>query len=263
MTTEAHVINLADRTDRWEKMKEAWKDQPITLVRREAFKINDTDIPDAYHAVFLKHREILTTAKKLGEKHILIMEDDASPNEHFAKHWVNIKAYLDDRDDWELFNGGMLMIRDCVDKVVRLDYPDGKDPTLVLGVWRGAMAHFLYMKVDACLKKMEDWETDGKPMFDGWYSHKMKTFASVPYLAFQRDGYSDAAGEVRSWEDRFKYEEEMMKYALREFLAPDATKHSPNYDHADPRQTLLREIDRTSGGFEVPKGAVWDGHGYS
>jgi hypothetical protein len=39
MTTEAHVINLADRTDRWELMKEAWKDQPLTLVRREAIRL--------------------------------------------------------------------------------------------------------------------------------------------------------------------------------------------------------------------------------
>jgi hypothetical protein len=261
--TEAHVINLAERTDRWESMQEAWKDQPVTLVRREAIKINKTDIPDAYFAVFLKHREILTTAQKLGEKHILIMEDDAVPCKDFAHHWVNIKAYLDARDDWELFNGGMLMIRDCIDKVVRLDYPDGKNPTMLLGVLRGSMAHFLYMKVDPCLKKMEDWEADGKPMFDGWYSHKMNTMASIPYLAFQRDGYSDAAGEKRMWEERFKFEEDMMKFSLREFMSPDAVKNSPTIDHADPRQTVLREIDRTSGGFEPPKNMCWDGQGYS
>jgi hypothetical protein len=261
MTTEAHVINLADRPDRWEKMKEAWKDQPITLVRRDAIKINGTDIPDAYHAVFLKHREMLTTAKKLGDKHILIMEDDASPCKNFAHHWVNIKAYLDARDDWELFNGGMLMIRDCVEKIVRLDYPDGKDPTMLLGVWRGAMAHFLYMKVDPCLEKMAEWEADGKPMFDGWYSHKLKTMACIPYLAFQRDGYSDAAGQERSWEERFTYEEDTMRFALREFMGPMV--EAPKFDHADPRQTVLREIDRTSGGFEPPKQPIWDGHGYS
>jgi hypothetical protein len=261
MTTEAHVINLADRTDRWEAMKIAWKDEPITLVRRDAIRINGTDIPDAYHAVFLKHREMLTEAKAKGEKHILIMEDDAAPCKDFARHWTVIKEYLDAREDWELFNGGMLMIRDCVDKIIRIDHKDKKDPTMVLGVWRGAMAHFLYMKVEPCLAKMAEWEADGKPMFDGWYSHKMKTFASIPYLAFQRDGYSDAAGETRSWEDRFAYEEDMMKYALREFLAPNAV--NPQIDHADPRQTVLREIDRTSGGFEPPKSAKWNGKAYS
>jgi len=261
MTTEAHVINLAERTDRWEQMQEAWKDQPITLVRRDAIKICKPDIPDAYHCVFLKHREMLTTAKKLGEKHILIMEDDASPCKDFARNWTVIKEYLDARDDWELFNGGMLMIRDCVDKIVRIDHKDGKDPTMVLGVWRGAMAHFLYMRVDPCLEKMQEWEADGKPMFDGWYSYKMKTVASIPYLAIQRDGYSDAAGQSRTWEERFNMEEVMMKYALREFY--ETAPVNPQFDHADPRQTVLREVDKVLLGYEIPKGAVWDGHGYS
>ena len=97
--TEAHVINVKERTDRWAKIQEMWKDQPIILNRRDAIKINGTDIPDAYHAVFLKHREMLTTASKLGEKHILIMEDDAAPCKDFARHWVAIKEYLDARDD--------------------------------------------------------------------------------------------------------------------------------------------------------------------
>jgi len=258
--TVANVINLADRTDRWEAVQKAWEGQPLKLIRSEAIKINPPEYPDAYFCVFLKHRQLLTQAKERGEKHILIMEDDAVPRKNFARHWRVIKEYLDARDDWELFNGGMLMIRDCVDKIIRIDHTDKKDPTMVLGVWRGAMAHFLYMKVDPCLEKMAEWEADGKPMFDGWYSHKLKTFASIPYLAHQSDGYSDAAGQVRSWEDRFEMEEDMMKYALREFLAPDAVK--PQFDHADPRQTVLREIDRTSGGFEIPKSAIWNGKGY-
>ena len=259
--TIAHVINVASRTDRWETVQESWKNEPLTLQREEAILINGKDIPDAYHAVFLKHREMLTAAKERGDKHILIMEDDAAPCKNFARHWTVIKEYLDSRDDWELFNGGMLMIRDCVDKIVRIDHKDWRDPTMLLGVWRGAMAHFLYMRVEPCLTKMNEWEADGKPMFDGWYSHKLKTFASIPYLAFQRDGYSDAAGQTRSWEDRFKYEEDMMRYALREFMEVGTV--NPQFDHADPRQTVLREIDRTSGGFETPKDAKWDGAGYS
>jgi hypothetical protein len=38
---------------------------------------------------------------------------------------------------------------------------------------------------------------------------------------------------------------------------------NPQFDHVDPRQTVLREVDRAVLGFEIPKGAVWDGHGYS
>jgi hypothetical protein len=247
MTTEAHVINVKERTDRWATFQESWKDMPLTLNRRDAIKPDGVEVLDVYHAVFLKHREILTTAQKLGEKHVLIMEDDAYPGKDFAKHWAVIKEYLDARDDWELFNGGMLMIRDCVDKIIRIDHKDGSDPSMLLGVWRGAMAQFVYFKVDPALEKMKDWEAEGKPMFDGWYSKKLKTMACIPYLAIQQDGYSDAAGEHRTWADRFAFEEDMMKYALREFMERDNLH--PSIDHADPRQTVLREMDRTYGFF--------------
>ena len=277
MPTEAHIINVKERTDRWEAFQAAWKDQPITPIRRDAIKPDGVEVLDVYHAVFLKHREILTTAKKLGEKYVLIMEDDAVPGKNFARHWESIKCCLHQMEDWDLFNGGMLMIRDCVEKVIRLDYPDGKDPTMLLGVWRGAMAHFVYFKVDSALKKMEDWEAEGKPMFDGWYSHKLNTMACIPYLAQQSDGFSDSAGEHREWSQRFQYEEDMMKHALREFMQADNVV--PNLKHDDPRQTILRERDRMIGvdapvhencdhescRFPTPRPteSAWDGHAYS
>ena len=68
MTTEAHVINVKERTDRWTTFQESWKDMPLTLNRRDAIKPDGVEVLDVYHAVFLKHREILTTAQKLGEK---------------------------------------------------------------------------------------------------------------------------------------------------------------------------------------------------
>jgi hypothetical protein len=47
----------------------------------------------------------------------------------------------------------------------------------------------------------------------------------------------------------------MMRYALREFMTPATAK--PQFDHADPRQTLLRERDRTSYGFAPPTESEW------
>jgi hypothetical protein len=92
---------------------------------------------------------------------------------------------------------------------------------------------------------MADWEAEGKPMFDGWYSHKLDTMACIPYLAQQSDGFSDSAGEHREWSQRFQYEEDMMKHALREFMQADNVV--PNLKHDDPRQTILRERDRMIG----------------
>lgn len=208
---EAHIINLKERTDRWETFQDLWKDKGLTLIREDAIKMDDV-----YHAVFLKHREILESAKARGETHCLIMEDDAIPCPDFQKRFKHLREYLDIRNDWDVLNGGMLSIRDCVEKIVKIE--DDGIATLCLGVNRGCMAQFLYFKVDSALKKMEDWEAEGKPEFDAWYASKLRCNASIPYLAIQSDGKSDVTKEHRTWEDHFKHEQLTMLFALREFL---------------------------------------------
>jgi GR25 family glycosyltransferase involved in LPS biosynthesis len=213
MGVKAHIINLAERTDRWESFCEAWRDSGLELVREEAIKMDNV-----YDAVFLKHREILEKAKERGEEHCLIMEDDAVPRADFAKRFKHLRDYLDIRNDWDVLNGGMLSIRDCIHKIVRIE--DEGVTTMCLDVVRGCMAQFVYFKVDRALERIKDWETEGRPEFDGWYAHYLKCRACVPFLAIQKDGHSDASGEHRTWEERFDAEEDGMRYALKDFWAP-------------------------------------------
>jgi hypothetical protein len=239
MPITAHVINVADRTDRWERFTNDWQDQTtIKIEREDAFKPDGVEIRNIYDAVFLKHREILTKAKENGEKYCLIMEDDAKPCKDFGERFEAIMEFLDVAvDEWEIFNGGMLSIRDSVQGIVRLTHKLTNlfPPTMLLNVNRGCMAHFLVFHVDRALKKICDWEAEDKPEFDAWYSHKLRCVASIPYLAEQHDGYSDANGEKREWCDRFKFEESTMIYSLREFIyhsssspsLTDATDSSP------------------------------------
>lgn len=211
---EAHVINLKERTDRWDAFQINWIDAPFKLVREDAIRMDDV-----YHAVFLKHRQLLQQAKDRGETHLLVMEDDAVPCEDYVKRWTEqVKPYLDTHDDWEVFNGGMLSIRDNVQKITRRRGQWELKTTLLLHVNRGCMAHFLYFKVDPALEKLKDWEAEGKPEFDAWYPSKLKCVACVPFLAIQSDGFSDAANGARLWKDRFKHEEITMLYSLRDFL---------------------------------------------
>lgn len=208
---KAYVINLPERTDRWETFQKVWKNTGLDFERTDAFKMDDV-----YHAVFLKHRQLLQQAKDRGETHLLVMEDDAIPCADFPKRFKHIRDYLDTRDDWEVMNGGMLAIRDCVHKIVKIEHEG--ICTILLGVDRGCMAQFLYFKVEPALEKMKDWEAEGKPEFDAWYASKLKCEASIPYLAIQSDGISDATNGKREWEERFKFEQLSMMFALREFL---------------------------------------------
>ena len=208
---KAYVINLPERTDRWETFTSNWKDSGLELVRVDAFKMENV-----YHAVFLKHRELLQQAKDRGETHLLVMEDDAIPRADFTKRFQHITMCLDPKNDWDVMNGGMLAIKDCITQLIKIQYPDLS--TLLLNATRGCMAHFLYFKVDNALEKIKDWEADGKPEFDAWYPRKLNCYASIPYLAIQMDGISDATKDVRKWEERFKFEQLDLMYRLRDFL---------------------------------------------
>lgn len=208
---KAYVINLKERTDRWETFQKNWKDTGLEFERVDAFKMDNV-----YHAVFLKHRQLLQQAQNRGDTHLLIMEDDAVPCADFVKRFKHIRDYLDTRDDWDVMNGGMLAIRDCVSKIIRIEFENIF--TLLLGVNRGCMAQFLYFKVNSALEKIEDWEAEDKPEFDAWYASKLRCEASMPYLAIQSDGISDATNGKREWEERFKHEQLSMMFALREFL---------------------------------------------
>ena len=216
---EAHVINVASRSDRMMKFVKDWEGRGLAIIREDAFVPDGTSIRNVYDAVFLKHRQILEAAKHRGEEFCLIMEDDAVPGDDFELRFKHIKDYLCLRNDWDVFNGGMLSMRDCVTKIVSIK-DDGLTTMLVTSV-RGCMGHFLYFRVDDALRKMRSWEAEGRPEYDGWYPHYLRCLACVPFLAIQSDGFSDAAKDERKWEERFKIEETAMLYGMREFLTDD------------------------------------------
>ena len=222
---EAHVINVASRTDRMMRFVKDWEGRGIAIIREDAFVPDGESIRNVYDAVFLKHRQILEAAKHKGEEFCLIMEDDAIPCDDFELRFKHIKDYLCLRKDWDVFNGGMLSMRDCVTKIVRIK--DDGLTTLVVNSVRGCMAQFLYFRVDDALRKMRSWEAEGRPEFDGWYPHYLRCLACIPYLAVQSDGFSDSSKDERKWEERFKFEEVSMRFALRDFFTDDPSPNTP------------------------------------
>lgn len=203
---KAFVLNLPDRTERWETFQQNWKDSGLDLIRVDA-----TRMENVYHAVFLKHRELLTQEQ---DDFVLVLEDDAVPCKDFAKRWELITSYLLRKPDWDVVNGGMLAIDRSVEYITQLP-----DKTFLLTARRGCMGHFLWFRRESALKKMEYWETHGKPEYDAWYSTQLDCRATIPFLATQCDGHSDSTKMNRDWEDRFRMEEDVVLSMVKRFLA--------------------------------------------
>jgi len=207
------VINLAERTDRWEAFQKAWATTELKVERTDAIK--DADV---YKAVFTKHRELIEEAYARGDKYLLIMEDDAVPCADFDVRWKQVRDILHSFDNWEIFNGGCLAIHDSIKQVLRLEDKKTHFKTLLLSPSRGCMAQFLYFNVEKARERMKTW--DGQE-FDAWYCDKFEVLACVPFLAIQSDGLSDATGDKREWKNRFLAEEAGLLHSLRDFLADD------------------------------------------
>ena len=210
------VINLAERTDRWDAFQTAWKDTELKVDRTDAIK--DTDV---YKAVFTKHRELIEEAHLKGEKYLLLMEDDAIPCADFDVRWKQVRDILHSFEHWEIFNGGCLSMKDGIQQVFTLTDKKTQFKTLLLSINRGCMAQFLYFNVEKARERMKMWEGE---LFDSWYCDKFQVLACVPFLAVQSDGFSNATGNEREWENRFKAEEAGLLHTLRDFLADEVVE---------------------------------------
>ena len=207
------VINLAERTDRWEAFQKAWAHTELKVDRTDAIK--DTDV---YKAVFMKHRELIEEAYTKGEKYLMVMQDDAIQCADFDTRWKQIRDVLQKFDNWEIFNGGCLSMKDGIKQVFTLTDKQTLFKTILLSINRGCMAQFLYFNVEKARERMKTWEGQE---FDAWYCQKFDVLACVPFLAIQSDGLSDATGGKREWKNRFLAEEAGLLHSLRDFLADE------------------------------------------
>ena len=99
---KAYVINLDERTDRWNKIQETFKNGPFNLERISAVKNSDRNL-----GCGLSFLDIIKNAKNNNESTVLIFEDDNKPLENFDTNWNIIKNYLDSSmNSWDIFNGG-------------------------------------------------------------------------------------------------------------------------------------------------------------
>ena len=210
------VINLAERTDRWDAFQKAWANTDLKIDRTDAIK--DSNV---FKAIFTKHRELIEEAHAKGEKYLLIMEDDAIPCADFDTRWKQVRDVLHSFDNWEIFNGGCLAIHDRINQVLKLEDKNTYFKTLLLSPKRGCMAHFLYFNVEKARERMKTWESDGCMEFDAWYCSKFEVLACVPFLSIQSDGFSDETKTQREWKSRFDAEEAGLLHSLRDFLADD------------------------------------------
>ena len=173
------VINLAQRTDRWEAIQEDFAKRGWPQLNRiEAIRGNP-----GWHGATLSHTNCIRVAKENNLPWVLILEDDCLPTEDALQRFQDLLPSLwERRDGWDIFMGGLTGV--TAYSIVQ------RSPPIINA--DGMTAHFCLIHQASYDKFIGD--LSKAPIFiDKYYGEdpSVRMFCTVPNLAVQKPGISD------------------------------------------------------------------------
>lgn len=234
----AYVINLKTSIDRWNTIKDSFKDTNIQLHRVEPIKPKFFNKPKPFktkysqftsktnklHEFYLKAQSLYLTylslvkmARKNKLPYILIFEDDCKPSPRFMVNWPKVKTWLHNNlDQWQIYSGGSRYIKDPY-------YIGNIDNIRFYRPKSTACSHFIYMHscaYDTIIEKYEEiFKNDWTVEIDT-ANTKLQLVISYPFLAYQVSHKSILRGKVlNNNSNRDKCEERALgKYNTRKIF---------------------------------------------
>lgn len=174
---DIHVINLIESVDRREQIKKDFKMYTsINLIFVQAVKHENGAI-----GCMLSHKKCVQLAKDSNLPYVIIAEDDCLPMENFENRLMNILEHLKTSTDWKLFMGG-------VKKSNRISFKVKFEKEKLYGIKRGNSSHLCIFNSTIYDTILEIDET--KHASDTFWHNKYCALITLPFLAYQRDGYS-------------------------------------------------------------------------
>jgi len=172
------VINLQERTDRWNDIQNDFKDWPFELERIDAIK----EVP-AQVACWKSHQKCISIAKERGYPWILILEDDCLPNSDGKDRFLELLPYLwRYRTQWDIFNGGAeIKEKEWVQKLIQTAPPIFQTKSI--------MTHFIIIHEEIYDRLLQ--AIPNKSAVDWYYTRNYRMWSTVPHIAIQKPGKSD------------------------------------------------------------------------
>lgn len=214
--TNAYVINLDRRYDRWELLNNKFSDiKSIKLIKFSALQGNP-----GWHYCGFSHQQILKDHQN-DNSNILILEDDCliKNTNMFDIRWPKIKKWLDNNEDeWDIFSGGATGITGPI-KIINRELQ-------LANIYTAYTTHFIYYNkkyIDQILK----WHPDTNLRFDQFRNidYNIKILISVPYLAIQSITYSNIENNICDYHSIFNNAEQQI---IKEINCPGSSNITYN-----------------------------------
>lgn len=172
------VINLIERLDRKEQIiADFQKYTNIKLHFIEAIRNENGAI-----GCFLSHKKCIQLAKEKNMEYIIVLEDDCLPMENFENRLMGILEFFNNYHDWHLFLGGVKKCNRILEKF-------NNQLDTIARIKRGHTTHLVIYNKTIYDFVLQTDET--KEAIDTFWHGKYRAFISLPFLAFQRNGFTD------------------------------------------------------------------------
>jgi len=193
------VINLDDRTDRYEHIRGEFSDWISPVERVSAVRMTP-----GWQGCTASHLKCIQLAKERNYPWVLIVEDDCKLMEGSKQAFVDLLPFLWlNRDRWDMFNGGTTFVENS--QIIDRDRN--------LSQTKGLQTHFylIHKKAyDIVIKGLS-----GEPQkIDIYYKYNLRMWVQIPFIARQLPGMSDIENDDRDYNKYYDRAESALKLLL-------------------------------------------------
>ena len=179
-----YVVNLEERTSKWNQIQDDFKDTNFFLERFNAIKDEN-----GHKGCGKSYQALIKMAKEKNMDSIFIFDDDCKPLDNFNERWIKVKKWLDNNNDkWEIFNGGLKVVHGAETQLIDTIDESNK----IYSIHKGIYTQMVLYKKETYDRILE-WDYDKNWLIDFNYinTNKFKTIYIEPALTVQRDGFSN------------------------------------------------------------------------
>jgi hypothetical protein len=195
------VLNLADRPEKMEQIRQSFTHWPVTLERITAIRASP-----GWKGCTASHLKAIQLAKDRNYDWVLILEDDAQLTESGLQTFTRLLPILyARRSEWDIFLGGSTML----EHIRCISSPSQSPPLFQAGAYT---THFCLIHRSTYDKILQYYD-DGP--IDVYYKEKMRLWMTNPHIAVQRPGASDIQNRQTDYSTLFtKASRQLQRYCV-------------------------------------------------